>query len=192
MKVQYHNRHPLPDSKAEGAAYVSFEELISTSDVISLNLALTHSTEHIIGEREFEKMKNGVVIINTARGALIDEQALISALESGKVYSVGLDVFENEPKVNPLLLENEKILVAPHIAAATIETVVSTQIICISISTQYLHQNRLPWNDWYWIIYKALFTSTYFSHKCQSSFSNESPLSMHSCAIDSLTSITSY
>jgi glyoxylate reductase len=125
MKVQYHNRHQLPDSKAQGAAYVSFDELIATSDVISLNLALTHSNEHMIGEKEFSKMKTGVVIVNTARGALIDEKALIRALESGKVYSAGLDVFEDEPKVNPWFLKNDRIVVAPHIASATIETVVS-------------------------------------------------------------------
>jgi glyoxylate reductase len=124
MKIQYHNRHPLPDAKAQGATYVSLEELIFTSDIISLHLALTHSDEHMLGDKEFEKMKTGVVIVNTARGALIDEPALIRALESGKVYSAGLDVFENEPKVNPLLLRNDKIVVAPHIGAATIETMV--------------------------------------------------------------------
>jgi glyoxylate reductase len=124
MKIQYHNRHELPESKAHGAKFVSLGELISTSDVISLNLALTHSDEHMIGEREFSQMKTGVVIVNTARGALIDEKALIQALESGKVYSAGLDVFENEPKVNPWFLNNDKIVVAPHIASATIETMV--------------------------------------------------------------------
>lgn len=126
MRIQYHNRHELPESKAHGATFVSFDELISTSDVISLNLALTHSNEHMIGEKEFGNMKTGVVIVNTARGALIDEKALIHALESGKVYSAGLDVFENEPKVNPWFLKNDKIVVAPHIAAATIETLVRT------------------------------------------------------------------
>jgi glyoxylate reductase len=124
MKIQYHNRHELPESKAHSAKFVSLDELISTSDVISLNLALTHSNEHMIGEKKFGQMKTGVVIVNTARGALIDEKALIKALESGKVYSAGLDVFENEPKVNPWFLNNDKIVVAPHIASATIETLV--------------------------------------------------------------------
>jgi lactate dehydrogenase-like 2-hydroxyacid dehydrogenase len=124
MTVQYHNRHPLPESQAENATYVSFDELISTSDVISLNLALTAATKHIISAKEFEKMKTGVVIVNTARGALIDEPALIDALASGKVYSVGLDVFETEPKANPRLLENDKVVLSPHIGAATVETMV--------------------------------------------------------------------
>lgn len=69
-------------------------------------------------------MKTGVVIVNTARGALIDEPALIDALASGKVYSVGLDVFETEPKANPRLLENDKVVLSPHIGAATVETMV--------------------------------------------------------------------
>lgn len=125
MTIQYHNRHPLPTSKAGDATYVSFDELLSTSDVISLNLALTHSTEHMVGLKEFEKMKDGVVIVNTARGALMDEKALVEALKSGKVYSVGLDVFENEPDVNPELLKNDKVVLLPHIGAATVETLVS-------------------------------------------------------------------
>ena len=71
MRIDYHNRHPLPDSEAEGALSVSFDDLISQSDVISLNPALTHATEHIIGAKEFEKMKQGVVLVNTARGDVI-------------------------------------------------------------------------------------------------------------------------
>lgn len=126
MKIQYHNRHPLSPSKAGNATYVSFDELLSTSDVISLNLALTHSTQHMISGAQFEKMKDGVVIVNTARGALIDEKALAKALEVGKVYSVGLDVFETEPDVKPELLRNDRVVLLPHIGAATIETMVSS------------------------------------------------------------------
>ena len=85
MSIQYHNRNPLPQEKERGATYVTFNELISQSDVISLNLSLTQATRHIIGPRELEKMKDCVVIVNTARGALIDEKALVNALDSGKV-----------------------------------------------------------------------------------------------------------
>jgi glyoxylate reductase len=125
MKIHYHNRHPLPPSEAEDAIFVSFDDLITKSDVISLNLALTHETEHIISAKEFEKMKNGVVIVNTARGDLIDEEAMLKALEEGKVFSVGLDVFDNEPHVDQRLLNNEKIVISPHIGAATVETMAS-------------------------------------------------------------------
>lgn len=93
MRIQYHNRSRLPADLEAGAAYVSFDELLANADVLSLNLALNASTRHIIGEAEFRKMKEGVVIVNTARGALIDEKALVQALESGKVscsgYSTG-------------------------------------------------------------------------------------------------------
>lgn len=85
MKIQYHNRSRLPAELEAGATYVSFDELLANSDVFSLNLALNPSTRHIIGATEFSKMKDGVVIVNTARGALIDENALVAALDSGKV-----------------------------------------------------------------------------------------------------------
>lgn len=88
MKIQYHNRSRLPADLEAGATYVSFDELLANADVLSLNLALNASTRHIIGATEFTKMKDGVVIVNTARGALIDEKALVAALESGKVSSL--------------------------------------------------------------------------------------------------------
>jgi len=122
MTIHYHNRRPLPKEKAGDAKYVSFSELLSTSDVLSLNLALNASTRHIIGAKEFAQMKDGITIVNTARGALIDEAALVDALKSGKVYSAGLDVYEEEPKVHPGLLENENVVLLPHIGTATYET----------------------------------------------------------------------
>lgn len=85
MKIQYHNRSRLPAELEGDATYVSFDELLANADVLSLNLALNASTRHIIGATEFTKMKDGVVIVNTARGALIDEKALVAALDSGKV-----------------------------------------------------------------------------------------------------------
>ncbi|EOD49427.1 putative hydroxyisocaproate protein [Neofusicoccum parvum UCRNP2] len=112
-----------PRQKTLGnAKYVSFDELLSTSDVISLNLGLSAATRHIIGPKEFAKMKDGVVIVNTARGPVMDEAALVDALASGKVWSAGLDVFEEEPKIHPGLLKNENVVLLPHIGTATFET----------------------------------------------------------------------
>jgi glyoxylate reductase len=125
MSIIYHNRHPLPSSLASNATYVSFDDLLSQSDVISLNLSLTPATKHMISTKEFEKMKKGVVIVNTARGALIDETAVVKGLEEGKVWSVGLDVFKTEPEANPKLVGSDKVVLSPHIAAATAETMVS-------------------------------------------------------------------
>lgn len=122
MTIQYHNRNRLPEKEEQGAKYVSFDDLLATSDVLSLNLALNASTRHIISAPEFAKMKDGVVIVNTARGPIIDEAALVDALNAGKVFSAGLDVFEEEPKIHPGLLENENVVLLPHIGTATWET----------------------------------------------------------------------
>ena len=124
MRIQYHNRHRLPvdEEKSLDAAYVSFDELLSTSDVLSLNLGLNPKTRHIIGAPEFGRMKAGIVIVNTARGPIMDEAALVEALKDGKVWGAGLDVFEEEPKIHPGLLNNEKVFVLPHMGTSTFET----------------------------------------------------------------------
>lgn len=122
MSIQYHNRNRLPANEEDGAKYVSFEELLKTSDVLSLNLALNASTRHIISKPQFDMMKDDVVVVNTARGPIIDEAALVDALNSGKVGAAGLDVFEEEPKIHPGLLENTNAVLLPHIGTATWET----------------------------------------------------------------------
>ncbi|RAK91531.1 glyoxylate reductase [Aspergillus costaricaensis CBS 115574] len=122
MQVIYHNRRKLSEELADGARYVSFDELLAESDVVSLNLPLNKHTRHIISTAEFAKMKDGVVVVNTARGAVMDEEALVQALDSGKVYSAGLDVFEEEPTVHPGLVRNPNVLLVPHMGTWTVET----------------------------------------------------------------------
>ncbi|KAG2419461.1 hypothetical protein HFD88_004257 [Aspergillus terreus] len=122
MRVIYHNRRPLTEELSGGAQYVTFDELLAQSDVLSLNLPLNKNTRHIIGKAEFDKMKDGVVVVNTARGAVMDEDALVNALDSGKVYSAGLDVFEEEPKIHPGLVRNPNVLLVPHMGTWTVET----------------------------------------------------------------------
>ncbi|KAL3420568.1 D-isomer specific 2-hydroxyacid dehydrogenase [Phlyctema vagabunda] len=122
MRIQYHNRSQLSPELEAGAAYVSFEELLKTSDVLSLNLSLNNKTKGIIGTKEFAGMKDGIIIVNTARGKLIDEKALVDALESGKVFSAGLDVYEEEPEIHPGLIDNPNVVLLPHIGTATFET----------------------------------------------------------------------
>ncbi|KAE9377541.1 putative hydroxyisocaproate dehydrogenase [Stipitochalara longipes BDJ] len=122
MTIQYYNRSRLSPELEQGAKYVTFEELIKSSDVISLNCSLTKETTGLIGKKEFASMKKGVIIVNTARGKLIDEQALVDALESGKVFSAGLDVYEEEPKVNEGLLNNPNVVLLPHVGTSTWET----------------------------------------------------------------------
>lgn len=128
MKVQYHNRNPvdasLLSSFPEGSIpYVStLEELLATSDVVSLNLPLNKSTEKFFSTKQFNLMKKGAVLINTARGGVVDEEALLEALESGQLSSAGLDVFPNEPFINPLLAANDKLTILPHMGTETQES----------------------------------------------------------------------
>jgi glyoxylate reductase len=135
MKIQYHNRKrlsPEQEATAGDAKYVSFDELLATSDVLSLNLPLNARTRHIISRAEFAKMKNGIVIVNTARGAVMDEAALVEALDSGKVANVGLDVYEDEPNVHPGLVANERVLLVPHLGTHTYETQKGMEIVVIN------------------------------------------------------------
>ncbi|KAI0517062.1 D-isomer specific 2-hydroxyacid dehydrogenase [Xylaria bambusicola] len=122
MRIIYHNRRRLDPALEQDAEYVSFDDLLARSDVLSLNLALNPSTRHIIGAPELARTKPGVVIVNTARGALIDEAALVEALDSGHVSAVGLDVYEHEPEIHPGLVKNERAFLLPHVGTYTVET----------------------------------------------------------------------
>ncbi|EED24240.1 glyoxylate reductase [Talaromyces stipitatus ATCC 10500] len=143
MKVIYHNRRQLSENMAVGAEYVTFDELLAKSDVISLNLPLNKNTYHIIGKPEFDKMKDGVVVVNTARGAVIDEAALVEALDSGKVFSAGLDVFEEEPKIHPGLLGNPNVMLVPHMGTWSYETHTAMEEWAISNVRQALEKGTL-------------------------------------------------
>ncbi len=105
-----------------GARKVGLEELLANSDFISLHVALTPETRHLIGTQQFELMKPTAVLINTARGPIIDERALVEALKNHKIAGAGLDVYENEPKLTPGLTDLDNIVICPHIASATVET----------------------------------------------------------------------
>ncbi|MFW6131173.1 MAG: hydroxyacid dehydrogenase [Candidatus Aminicenantaceae bacterium] len=100
---------------------VSFEELLSESDIISLHIPLTEKTKHILSTEEFNKMKNGVMIVNAARGGTVDEKALLNALESGKVRAAAVDVFETEPPDDFSLIDHDNVIATPHIGAAAEE-----------------------------------------------------------------------
>ncbi|MEN9337889.1 MAG: hypothetical protein RIQ41_203 [Candidatus Parcubacteria bacterium] len=101
-----------------GAQMVSMEELIATSDIISLHVPLLPSTTHLINEELMSRMKSGVIIVNTARGAVIDERALVQALKEGTVGGAGLDVYEHEPEIEQGLLSFPNVVLTPHIASA--------------------------------------------------------------------------
>lgn len=123
LHLQYHNRSCVPEQQnLTGAIYVGFEELLRTSDIISVHLPLNTSTQGLIAHKEFAMMKDGVVIVNTARGPIVNEDALFEALQSGKVWGAGLDVHEHEPDIHPGLIENENCVLLPHVGTATVET----------------------------------------------------------------------
>lgn len=144
MQTQYHNRRPVfGELNPTNARYVSFEELLRTSDVISIHLPLSDATRHMIGRKEFAMMKDGVVIVNTARGSIIDEGALVEALESGKVFGAGLDVFENEPEVHPGLAANDNVVLLPHAACLTFEIQVSGSLTSFLQYLLPIRQGRL-------------------------------------------------
>lgn len=124
MKVIYHGRRRVPALEAAlNAQYRTMEELLSESDFVSLHCPLTEGTHHLIGEREFAKMRSNAVLINTSRGPVVDEEALYRALETKQIWAAGLDVWEKEP-VNPQhpLLSLDNVVALPHIGSASIKT----------------------------------------------------------------------
>lgn len=123
VKVVYSNRKPIPseDEKEFKARYVSLNELLAQSDIISLHCPLTPETHHLINAETLSQCKKGVFLINTSRGQVVDEKALINALESGQVKRAGLDVFEREPYYEKELLEIDNVVLSPHYAAFTQE-----------------------------------------------------------------------
>ncbi len=123
MKIVYHNRHRLPQHKEElyGARYVSLEELLEVSDVVSINAPYTPQTHHLIGREEFRRMKPSAILVNTARGGLVDEKALIEALREGEIWGAGLDVFEFGDYPSPELTQMDNVVLNPHTGTQTIE-----------------------------------------------------------------------
>lgn len=123
MTIIYNNRNRL-DAQIEkeyNATYVSFEELIKTADYVSLNAPSTPETINMFGQKEFEMMKPTAIFINTARGNMVDEQALINALRNNTIWAAALDVYVNEPKINPELLVLDNVVLAPHVGTKTLE-----------------------------------------------------------------------
>ncbi|QQR99450.1 MAG: D-glycerate dehydrogenase [Austwickia sp.] len=125
MDVVYSDEFELDAATAAalgGARKVSVDELLATADVVSLHCPLMDSTKHLINAESLRKMKRTAYVVNSARGPVVDEAALVDALKSGEIAGAGLDVFENEPAVHPGLLECENVVLLPHLGSATTET----------------------------------------------------------------------
>jgi len=124
MRVIYHSRSRLPadDERALDAEWVDLDGLVERSDVLSLHAPLTAETRHVIGGDALRRMRPGSFLVNTARGALVDEAALADALRHGPLAGAGLDVYEREPAIHPALLDLPNVVLLPHVGSATRET----------------------------------------------------------------------
>ena len=128
MTVIYHNRRPIPQSILESRLpnpdsinYVFMETLLQTADFVSLNLPYTPEVRHIIDGKALRMMKSTAYLINTARGAHVDEQALVRALREGEIAGVAMDVYEHEPQITPELLKMDNVVLSPHTGTGTWE-----------------------------------------------------------------------
>ena len=121
MRVIYHNRTRLALDVEQRlkASYVGRDELLAQADFVVLQMPYSLQTHHLIGTAELNKMKPGAILINSARGGVVDDAALVRALRDGTIRGAGLDVFENEPKLDPGLLALKNVVLAPHIGSAT-------------------------------------------------------------------------
>jgi glyoxylate reductase len=146
MSIAYTRRTPLEDHVIDelDAKFMSMDELIESSDVISLHCPYSPATHHLMSENQFARMKKTAFLINTARGPIVNEQALVDALKAGEIAGAGLDVFENEPSVHPGLLELDNAVLIPHLGSATVETRAAMADIAATNALAILAGNPAP------------------------------------------------
>ena len=143
MKIHYHNRKKLASNLEKGAIYhESLKSLISVSDFFSINCPTTEETKKIINEETLSYFTNGAVIINSARGDMIDDEAMINALTSGKVFALGLDVYNGEPDIHPQYLQLDNVFILPHLGSATEKTRFAMVDLAISNIEEYFKAGK--------------------------------------------------
>ena len=140
MRIVYHNRRPLGDEAMRllgyDASFVSKDELLRTADFVSLNLPYTPEVKHLIGTTELRIMKSTAYLINTARGAHVDEEALVKALKEGVIAGAAMDVYEHEPQIHPELLTLDNVVLSPHTGTGTWEgRIAMCENVCDNILT---------------------------------------------------------
>lgn len=119
MRVIYHNRNRLPPEEEGGARHVGFDDLLGQADHLVLVVPYSQAVHHLIGAAQLAKMKPSAVLVNIARGGVVDDAALVEALRDGRIAAAGLDVFENEPALHPGFLQLDNVVLTPHIASST-------------------------------------------------------------------------
>lgn len=124
LQIHYHNRRQVAEEveqELEATYWESLDQMLARMDIISINCPHTPATYHLLSARRLKLLKPAAYIVNTARGEVIDENALARMVDAGEIAGAGLDVFEHEPAINPRLLKNDRVVVLPHMGSATIE-----------------------------------------------------------------------
>jgi glyoxylate reductase len=149
MPVRYHTRQPTTTSSLPHEwEHRSLPELLGEADVVSIHAPLTPATHHLIGARELAWMRSTAFVINTARGAIIDEGALVDALKTGIIAGAGLDVYEQEPAIHAALAQLKQTVLLPHLGSATLHARVQMGLVCLENIHAVLDErpalNRIP------------------------------------------------
>ncbi|MCP9470556.1 MAG: D-glycerate dehydrogenase [Nitrospira sp.] len=131
MRVLYESRRSVTSPPGLLWEHRPLDQLLAEADFVSLHVPLTESTRHLIGARELSRMKPTAILINTARGPVVDEEALVAALKTGVIAGAGLDVYEQEPLVHPGLVELPNVVLLPHVGSGTLETRIRMGRICL-------------------------------------------------------------
>lgn len=123
MEIHYYNRHRLDAQTESGATYHgNLDTMLAVSDVLALHCPATPETERLIDAQKLALLPDGAIVVNAARGSVVDEAALVAALQSGKLAAAGLDVFDNEPQIDPIWRQLDNVFLLPHVGSATRET----------------------------------------------------------------------
>lgn len=147
LKIIYYNRHRLsPDREAAlKAEYRQLDALLSEADIVSIHASLNPDSDHLINRDKLALMKRSAVLINVARGAIVDEMALAEALKTGQIWAAGLDVYEHEPQIEPDLLSLKNVVLLPHIGSATYETRLQMSLMAVNNLVEAL-AGKIPAN----------------------------------------------
>ncbi|KAJ8514455.1 hypothetical protein ONZ45_g8008 [Pleurotus djamor] len=142
MRVIYHSRHKAADAPEWCEYFEDVYDMLAQADVLSVHVPLKPDTVNLVGEKMIRSLKRGAIIVNTARGKVIDEEAMIKALEDGHLSSVGLDVFPNEPQINPRLLEFPQLTLLPHMGTDTRDAEYKMELRALTNILDYFKKGR--------------------------------------------------
>jgi glyoxylate reductase len=148
MKILYTGRHhsQLPIEESLGAEFVDFEHLLATSDFVTIHTPLSPETHHLFSDRQFERMRSTAILINTARGAIVDPEALYRALQNHQIAAAAIDVTDPEPiPMDSPLLQLENLIITPHIGSASVKTRQKMASMAIENLIAGLKGERLPY-----------------------------------------------